>query len=136
MGLLRLRQRESDDRSLQDLQRVKVGAMADSTSSDFLARHGIVHRRGTDLDTLLEELARGRLDAVVSDEAFLRYNIRQQQEQGRYGNLLVLPEELETQNYGFGLPSDSPHVEQVNQALLEVRKSPEWKAEVNRYLGP
>ena len=120
---------------LQDLQRVRVGAMADSTSSNFLERHGIVHRRGKDLESLLEDLAQGRLDAVVSDEAFLRYNIRQQQEQGRYENLLVLPEELETQNYGFGLQPDSPYVEPINRALLEVRSSPEWKTEVNRYLG-
>ena len=120
---------------LQDLQRVKVGAMADSTSSDFLERHGIIHRRGEDLESLLEDLAQGRLDAVVSDEAFLRYSIRQQQEQGRYEKLLVLPEELETQNYGFGLQSDSPYLEPINRALLEVRSGPEWKAEVNRYLG-
>ncbi len=121
---------------LQDLQRVRVGAMADSTSSDFLQRHGIIHRRGKDLESLLEDLDQGRLDAVVSDEAFLRYNIRQQQEQGRYEKLLVLPEELETQNYGFGLQPDSPYIETVNRSLLEVRSTPEWKAEVARYLGP
>jgi polar amino acid transport system substrate-binding protein len=120
---------------LQDLQRVRVGAMADSTSSAFLERHGIIHRRGKDLEELLEDLDRGRLDAVVSDEAFLRYNIRQQQEQGRYDKLLVLPEELETQNYGFGLQPDSPYLEPLNRALLEVRATPEWKAEVARYLG-
>ena len=121
---------------LQDLQRVRVGAMADSTSSDFLQRHGIIHRRGKDLESLLEDLDQGRLDAVVSDEAFLRYNIRQQQEQGRYEKLLVLPEELETQNYGFGLQPDSPYIETINRSLLEVRSTPEWKAEVARYLGP
>jgi polar amino acid transport system substrate-binding protein len=120
---------------LQDLQRVRVGAMADSTSSDFLQRHGIIHRRGKDLQVLLDDLDQGRLDAVVSDEAFLRYNIRLQQEQGRYEKLLVLPEELETQNYGFGLQPDSPYVEPINRALLEVRATPEWKAEVARYLG-
>ena len=120
---------------LQDLQRVRVGAMADSTSSAFLQRHGIIHRRGTDLGSLLEDLDQGRLDAVVSDEAFLRYSIREQQKQGRYKKLLVLPEELETQNYGFGMKTDSTHLEAVNQSLLEIRNSPEWKAEVIRYLG-
>ena len=120
---------------LQDLQRVRVGAMADSTSSALLQRHGIIHRRGTDLESLLEELNSGRIDAVVSDEAFLKYSIREQQKQGRYKRLLVLPEELETQNYGFGLRHGSPYIEDINQALLEIRSSPQWKAQLTQYLG-
>ena len=120
---------------LQDLQRVRVGALADSTSSSLLKQHGIIHRRGTDMETLLEELNAGRLDAVVSDEAFLKYTIRQQQEQGRYKHLVVLPEELETQNYGFGIKQGSPHLEAINRSLLEVRAGPEWKERLLQYLG-
>jgi polar amino acid transport system substrate-binding protein len=134
-GAFTLENLQNQINGLQDLQRVRVGAMADSTSSEVLQRHGIIHRRGTDLESLLAELDQGSLDAVVSDEAFLRFSIRKQQKEGRYLELSVLPEELETQNYGFGLQPSSPYLESINQALLQVRKSPEWKAKVTQYLG-
>ena len=118
-----------------DLHHVRVGALAGSTSSKYLDRNGIVHRKAPDLGSLLTELDAGRLDAVVSDEAFLKYSIRQGQEQGRYQSLVVLPEELELQNYGFGLQPKSPHREAINRALLRVRSSPEWKQEVIKYIG-
>ena len=134
-GAFTLENLQNQINGLQDLQRVRVGAMADSTSSALLERHGIIHQKGTDLETLLADLDRGRLDAVVSDEAFLRYSIRKQQEQGSYQSLYVLPQELETQNYGFGLQIDSPHRESINQAMLQARKSPDWKAKLAQYIG-
>jgi len=134
-GAFTLENLQNQINGLQDLQRVRVGAMADSTSSALLERHGIIHQKGTDLETLLADLDRGRLDAVVSDEAFLRYSIRKQQEQGSYQALYVLPQELETQNYGFGLQIDSPHRESINQAMLQARKSPDWKAKLAQYIG-
>ena len=134
-GAFTLENLQNQINGLQDLQRVRVGAMADSTSSELLQRHGIIHRKGTDLESLLADLDQGRLDAVVSDEAFLKFSIREQQKEGRYQDLAVLPEELETQNYGFGLQPSSTYLESINQALLQVRKSPEWKAQVTQYLG-
>ena len=134
-GAFTLENLQNQINGLQDLQRVRVGAMADSTSSALLERHGIIHQKSTDLETLLADLDRGRLDAVVSDEAFLRYSIRKQQEQGSYQALYVLPQELETQNYGFGLQIDSPHRESINQAMLQARKSPDWKAKLAQYIG-
>ena len=134
-GAFTLENLQNQINGLQDLRRVRVGAMTDSTSSALLERQGIIHQKGTDLETLLADLDQGRLDAVVSDEAFLRYSIRKQQEQGSYQGLYVLPQELETQNYGFGLRIDSPHRESINQAMLRARKSPEWKAKLTQYIG-
>ncbi len=60
---------------LQDLKNVRVGALDGSTSSMFLRKNGIIHQTMPDLEKLIVALDRGSLDAVVSDEAFLRYEI-------------------------------------------------------------
>jgi hypothetical protein len=50
-------------------------------------------------------------------------------------SLSVVPYEFDRQNYGFALEDGIPLVGPVNQALLTVRKSPEWRKEVLNYLG-
>lgn len=119
----------------QDLSAVRVGALEASTSSDYLEEQGIAYRTFGDLEELVAALEGGSLDAVVSDAAFLKYAIRNAQKQGRYEALSVLPYQFEEQNYGFALEEQSPHVETLNQALLAVRASPEWKKELAKYLG-
>ena len=47
----------------------------------------------------------------------------------------MLPYEFDSQNYGFAMQRKSRLDEDVNQALLVVRKSPEWRNKVREYLG-
>jgi len=120
---------------LQDLKNVRVGALEGSTSSLFLRKNGIIHQTMPDLQMLIDALDRDALDAVVSDEAFLRYEIFKGKESGKYEALAVLPYEFESQNYGFALDKNSELEEMVNRALLTVRDTPEWKSKVAEYLG-
>ena len=60
---------------LHDLHNVRAAALASSTSSEFLRKNGIAHRTVADLETLMTDLAQGRLDALVSDAAVLKYTI-------------------------------------------------------------
>lgn len=119
----------------QDLAKVKVGVMEASTSFEYLQERGINGRTFRDRQELLNALDSGKLDAVVGDDAVLRYKIKMAQAQGRYETLSVLPFTFEKQNYAFALPDESPHVELLNQALLAVRDTAEWKAEVARCIG-
>lgn len=120
---------------LQDLQNVRVAALQDSTSSEFLRSNGIAHQTREDLQLMMDELEQGGLDAIVSDAAFLKYSIQQGRTQGKYETLSVLPYEFDSQNYGFAMQRKSHIDEDVNQALLVVRKTPEWRSEVLKYLG-
>ena len=120
---------------LQDLKNVRVGALDGSTSSMFLRKNGIIHQTMPDLEMLIVALDHGSLDAVVSDEAFLRYEIAKGKEKGLYDALAVLPYELESQNYGFALDKNGELEEMVNRALLTVRDTPAWKSKVAEYLG-
>ena len=126
---------QSQVRSLADLRDLRVGALDASTSSDFLRANHIGHQVRVDLELLLEDLDADRLDAIVSDAAFLSYRIREGKAEGRYKSLEVLPLELEAQNYAFVLRQDSELREDVNRALLAVRKEREWRDRVRQYLG-
>lgn len=120
---------------LHDLKNVRVAALESSTSSSFLRKNGIAHSTGVDLDTLMMELEQGKLDALVSDAAVLKYTIKKGKADGKYHTLSVLPYKFDTQNYGFALERDSRYKEAINQALLMVRKGPEWQNETSAYLG-
>jgi polar amino acid transport system substrate-binding protein len=120
---------------LQDLANVRVAALDSSTSSAFLRANGIAHQTMQDLDSMMVDLQGGRLDAVVSDAAYLKYTIHEGRKKGHYGSITVLPYEFDSQNYGFALEPNSSIKESVNQALLVVRKSPEWRQKLKEYLG-
>ena len=122
-------------RTLDDLRTLHVGALAASTSSAFLSANGIKHQTRQNLDTLVNELDAGELDAIVSDAAFLQYRINQGKQQGQFKSLTVLPYELEAQNYAFMLVEDSPLREGINRALLTERMQADWRAKFLEYLG-
>jgi polar amino acid transport system substrate-binding protein len=113
-----LDQMRSEITGLQDLAKVKVGAMEATTSAEYLQEQGLNSRTYNDRQKLLAALDAGSLDAVVSD-----------------GAVSVLPFVFEKQNYAFALPDHSPYVEKFNQALLSVRESPVWRKELVKYFG-
>jgi polar amino acid transport system substrate-binding protein len=122
-------------RTLDDLRNLQVGALAASTSSALLHKNGITHQTRPDLETLVNDLDAGELDAIVSDAAFLQYRINLGKRQGQFESLTVLPYELEAQNYAFILAQDSPLREGINRALLTVRRQTEWRNKILQYLG-
>ena len=126
---------QTEIRSLDDLRNLQVGAVEASTSSSMLNANGIFHETRTDLDSLVNDLDEGRLDAVVTDAAFLLYRINQGKRQGRFKNLSVLPYELEPQNYAFILKQNSPLRESINRTLLTIRQQQAWRDKTLEYLG-
>lgn len=122
-------------RDLDDLRSLRVGALKSSTSSAFLTANDVLHHTRPDLDTLVTDLDAGMLDAIVSDAAFLQYRINKGKQQGQFKSLTVLPYELEAQNYAFVLVEDSPYREEINRALLEVRKQAAWRDKLAAYLA-
>lgn len=126
---------QTEVRSLHDLRSLQVGALSASTSSAILSSNGIAHQTRPDLDSLVRDLDKGDLDAIVSDAAFLKYRINRGKQQGQFKSLTVLPNELEAQNYAFILAEDSPLRERINRAMLTVRAQREWREKVAEYLG-
>jgi polar amino acid transport system substrate-binding protein len=126
---------QTEIRTLDDLRNLQVGALSASTSSEFLSKNGILHQTRPDLDALVIDLDNGKLDAIVSDAAFLRYRITSGQQQGQFKSLTVLPYELQAQNYAFMLVEDSKLREGINRALLSARTQRQWREKTAEYFG-
>ncbi|WP_161604553.1 transporter substrate-binding domain-containing protein [Roseiconus nitratireducens] len=114
-----------------DLARVRVATVTNSTSADYLRSRHIGHQTFADVGQALQHLKDGKCDAVVYDDAILRYEVFQHQS----GDAYVLPITFAEQNYAFALPEASPLRERVNQVLLREISSPEWEAVLAGYLG-
>ncbi|OAN13081.1 ABC transporter substrate-binding protein [Photobacterium jeanii] len=130
LGLL-----SSDIKSPKDLANIKVGAKLASTSSVYLTNQSIVHRTYESTDEMLEALNKREVDAIVADDAVLKYLIKKAKEAGEYSDISVLPYQFEKQNYGFAISDNSPYEEDLNRALLKIRKSPEWRQALSQYFA-
>ncbi|EPA8652205.1 transporter substrate-binding domain-containing protein [Photobacterium damselae] len=125
----------SDIKSPNDLANVSTGAKQDSTSSLFLTNHSIVHTTYPTVEDYLTALDHKEVDAVVGDDAILKYQIKIAKERGQFDSLIVLPYQFEKQNYGFALEENSPYEEEINRALLEFRQSNEWRQALLKYFA-
>lgn len=126
---------QTEVRTLDDLRSLRVAALSASTSSSILESNGVLHQTRPDLDSLVTDLDKGLLDAIVADAAFLKFRINQGKQQGQFKSLTVLPYELEAQNYAFVLAEDSPLREKINRAMLSVRAQRQWREKITEYLG-
>ena len=123
----------SDIKSPNDLDNVTTGAKLASTSSNFLTNHSISHKTYTTVADMLFALDKGEIEAVVDDDAILRYQIKVAKNKGDYEQLQVLPYQFEKQNYGIVLGENSPYDEEINRELLQFRKSNQWKKALTEY---
>ena len=130
LGLL-----NTDIKSPYDLIKLNVGTEVSTTSSIYLDSLGIIHQTFTSLDDMLSALNNGEIDAIVDDDAVLKYKLKLAKQQGRYQQISVLPYQFEKQNYGLAIKDNSPYTEQLNRALLNIRQSPEWQQALNQYFS-
>ena len=114
-----------------DLPDVEVATVGGSTSASTLDALGARHRDLKTVKDAMDQLAAGRVDAVVYDAPILRYLIKT----GDYAGIRVLPRTFERQDYGIGLPAGSPLRERINEALLTLISSPDYQTTLHRYLG-
>jgi ABC-type amino acid transport substrate-binding protein len=114
-----------------DLPRVRVGSVTNTTSAEYLEQQGIRFQAYEGLGSAMTALAQGDLDAVVYDAPLLRYHTIAGPDTG----LTVLPSVFRRQDYAFAVAEDSPLRELLNIELLSIVKSAEWEGIRKRYLG-
>lgn len=119
-----------------DLRRVRVATVEDSTSAEYLRAARINFASAPDLEQALSRvLAEGGADAVLYDAAMLKYVLRSSG-RARFGRALeVLPWTFQEQDYAIALAPESALREPLNRALLTLRGSGAWKDLVYRFLG-
>jgi ABC-type amino acid transport substrate-binding protein len=115
----------------QDLPKVTVGTVADTTSESYLKQNNISYRSFESPEEGLAALKNGKIQALVYDAPILRYYIHQ----SYIGSLEVLPYRLLSQDYGIALQQDSPLREKIDVALLQKISEERWQDLLNQYLG-
>lgn len=115
----------------QDLPKVSAGAVRNTTSADYFFERGMNPRLYETVREALEGLQVGEVQAVVYDAPTLAYLINQQYA----GQLMVLPDIFEQQQYGIALPFNSSLRKEINQELLHLIESGEFEQIRQRYLG-
>lgn len=115
----------------QDLIHVHVGSVAESTSSDYLAKNRIPFYSYKTASEGLQAMAEGKIQALVYDKPILQYLVQKDYP----GKLEVLPYTFHEQDYGIALREGSQLREPINQVLLEIINSPAWADTLSLYLG-
>jgi polar amino acid transport system substrate-binding protein len=118
-------------RGADDLRRLHVAVIAGTSSEDYLKRRRIGYIR-VPLKDLFEVLLTGRAQVAVGDAPFLRYVARSEPYAGK---VTVLPQTLQTEQYGIALRDGSPWRKPVDRALLHRIEAPAWQDLIYRYLG-
>ena len=130
-SVLTVSQLESPVRGPGDLPKVRIGSIDNSTAAQYLITRGINYKGyATPLDGL-KAIEAGQIDAMVYDAPILRYLVNTMNS----GNIRVLPQTFESQDYGIGLPADSPRREQINRVMLKKIHSPWWQETLRKYIG-
>ncbi|MFO8153446.1 transporter substrate-binding domain-containing protein [Thioalkalivibrio sp.] len=124
-------QLESRVSSPSDLRRAHVAALPGTTAAEWLNGRQIDFTAYEALTDALQALERGEVEAVVSDEALLRYQISAWE----MHSLHVLPFILDEQDYGFAVIEAGELREPINRALLVVTASEEWEEWQREFLG-
>lgn len=122
---------ESVIRGPEDLPRVRVGTIRETTSAHYLENRRIAYQTYENPQDGLRALSANEIDAFVYDAPLLRYLINIDY----VGKLQVLPGTFQSQNYAFGLPPDSLLRESLNRVLLKKISDPGWQDTLYRYLG-
>jgi polar amino acid transport system substrate-binding protein len=128
---LTVTQLESPVKGPQDLPKVRVGTVADSTGAFYLRDKRIRYQTYKTALEGLQAVAEGKIQALVYDAPLLRYLINQEFK----GSLQVLPNTFLRQDYGIALASRSPLRETVNRVLLQKISESAWQDTVYKYLG-
>jgi ABC-type amino acid transport substrate-binding protein len=114
-----------------DLAHAKIAAVRDTAGVESLRDRGVSPRLYDTVGAALEAVAAGDVDAVVHDAPILKHAVAEDFP----SDLRVLSARFNLRPYAIALPEESDDAEPLNQVLLEVVDSAEWRAAVERWVG-
>lgn len=117
--------------SINDLYGKQVGTIENSTSAVFMDGRDIAYRSYADLDALLAAFEDRKIDTVLFDAPVLAYYVNHQDAQ----NAELVGPMFKRENYGIAMPSGSPLVEDINQALLTLRENGTYDEIYRKWFG-
>jgi ABC-type amino acid transport substrate-binding protein len=128
---LTTRKLEGMVREVDDLTRVRVGAITGSATTDYLLANRIHYQGYANAEEGLTALQSGTIDAFVYDKPLLAWTVLQ-----RFSSTVeVLEMDFDPQYYAAAFQPGSTLRKPFDIALLEEIKSAWWKQTLFRYLG-
>lgn len=118
-----------------DLYRVRCGVLAGSMPQQFLERQGVASRSFESIESALEALSAGQIEAVVADRNSLCYLSRTMLAQRPNVHFRISPVSFRNTFIGFPVHSKLPEFEAINVALLAAIASEEWQKTLRDWLG-
>ena len=114
-----------------DLRNSRVGVAVNSSGEEYCKRRNINYYPYPDVEKALDDVTGGYLDAVVSNVPVLMYmkNTTYQDQ------IEIAPQYLLKNNMGIALTPGSPLKESINRVLLQKVSEPNWRDNIERYLG-
>jgi len=116
--IMTVNQLTSDINGQNDLPGVKVATAKGTTAEKYLIDHRAKVVPFATIDEAFDALDRDEVKAVVYDEPILLYHLKI----GGRPDQKVVGHLFERQNYGIGLPENSPYRKAINGALLKLRE--------------
>ena len=116
---------------LNDLRSVRVGAIVNTTTVEYLDRQRISYRGFPTAEAGLKALQANSIDAFVYDKPLLTWLILQDYS----STLRVLDTTFDNQNYAIALPKGSALRAVLDTFLLEQTESDWWDQTLFQYLG-
>ena len=120
---------QSEVQGPEDLPRLKIACVQDSTGAAFL-RH-LFSRSYANVEEAIAAVKSGERGVGVYDATILRYLARQEDGAG----LLVLPNNFERQDYALATPPGSNLREKCNRIILRLIAEQKWTTRIANYLG-
>ncbi|EHL98862.1 hypothetical protein HMPREF9946_03441 [Acetobacteraceae bacterium AT-5844] len=117
-------------RTTNDLRNIRVGAVAGSSTVEFLGTERIAFQPYNLPADGLRALRAGQIDAFVYDRPLLSWTVRQD-----FPELDLLPITLDSQNYAIALPLENNLRVSLDVTLLESLRGEWWQQTRYRYLG-
>jgi polar amino acid transport system substrate-binding protein len=114
----------------QDLDTARVGVVNNTAAEERMRTRGISVRTFDTVNTALEELKAGGLDAVVHDDAILSYTVSTDFPR----DARMLEGTFAPQPYAFALAPEAEEREQINQTMLTITGATAWSERVEEVL--
>ncbi len=122
---------EGHIRDFDDLHRLRVVTVADSTAAQLLDSRGLNYQAEPDVEVALNRLVAGEADALVYDTPVLRHLLHVRS----LSQMQLLPQARPEAAYAIALTSGSALREPLNRELLGIRAGAGWEPLLMRYLG-
>ena len=121
----------SNIKNVSDLHNKKVATQEGTTTEDFLSKIGSNTITENSIDNCFKSLEQNKVEAVVYDMPAIKYYLQS----GGNRNYMIVGDMFDKQSYGYALKRNSNIRKKLNEVLLDVMKTDDYKVLQTKWFG-